>query len=984
MTPPAENSSALLEELAALPAAERLPRLRREGDLGPALQDLAQAAERLANDDVRQGLDACALVQELADEADEPAAQAKARTAHGQVLCHAGRLDEAIAVLEQGLGIAEAAGNDREAAWCRMVLVHPLTQQGRYEEATRQGEAARTALLQLDDQIAAAGVDISLGATQRVAGRPEQALHHYDRARPLLAGDDLRLARLDANRGNAFYSLHDFAAAEEAYEQALAAFEKLDLGWAVAVVHENIGDMLSRQGQLSRAMSHFEQARRRLERDEAPADLARLQMELAEAQAALGLTQEAIESLRSALPELTRHGLRYEAARAREVLGVALSQARQLKDADEELSTAARELRDLGNESAAARAEVLRAQVLAARGKQDEALALVERALPALSDRPADEAIAQYHLASWRFERGERQAAEALLAKALATAESLHVAPLVADLLHLRSRFAAVTGDQDAALTDLRAALEQIERVRSTLQADRFRAAFLGNRLRIYEDLVAALVARGESEALAEAFNVAEQAKSRSLLDLVRGGLDAAQSQAGQAEDADQAALLVDLARLRREINAIYSELDDEQGPAGQRSQRDLWRRRLNEHERRLLNLELRLASRRSSAPFDARPADLDRLRGALDENTTLLEYYVMAGTFIAFVLRPGQPVRCLRLARVDEIAEAVRRLHFQINRAIRPLGARRVGRRWERSAADADRELGLLYELLFEPLEAHIGDAEHLVFVPHDSLHSLPLHALWDGSQHLFERYSITCAPSGSLHAHMMERGKARRGRLRDNGKEAAAIGGAEPRSLAASGALPTNGRRSLILGVPDAAAPRIADEVARVASLFPEAMTLRNGTATAASFAARAAEADFIHVACHGRFLPHSPLSSGLRLTDRWLTARDVLEMRLDADLVVLSGCDTGRNLIGAGDELHGLLRGFLAAGAASLITSLWTVDDETAASLIARFYESWQPTSGRLGAKASALRQAWLQTHAEEPHPAHWAPFTIIGAP
>ncbi len=959
MTPSPEDKSHLLEELSALPADERLARVRREGEPRQVLFALAAAAERLSNDDVARGLSACALVQSLADEADLPDARAKARTAHGQVLCHAGRLDDAVNVLNEGLRIADEAGARAESAWCRMVLVHPLAQQARYADALREGEAARATFLDLDDSIGAAGVDISLGAAQRMAGRPKEALFHYDRARPLLEGDTLRLARLDANRGNAFYTLHDFAAAEQAYADALAAFESLELGWAVAVMHENLGDSLSRQGQLSGAMTHFEEARRRLERDEAPADLARLQMELAEAQATLGLTMEAIAALRAAVPELTRHGLRYEAARGREILGVALSQANELQEAERELESAAEELRALEHTAAAARTDVLRSRVLAARGARDEALALVEAALADLEERPADAAIARHHLATWRFERGEHEAAQAQLEQALEAAESLHLAPLIADLLHLRARFHQAGGAGDAALADLRAAIERIERVRGTLQADRFRAAFLGNRLRMYEDLVSALVARGEGAALAEAFTVAEQAKSRSLLELVRGGLDAAQARQHDVSDPAQAALVNELARLRREVNAIYSELDDEQGPGGQRSQRALWRGRLDEHERKLLDLELRLASLGALQAFDARPANFDEVRASLDRDAALIEYYVMDEAFIAFVLRRDQPLRCLRLASAHDVRDAVRRLHFQINRAIRPRPG--AAGRASRFAADANRELGLLYELLFEPLAPLLADAEHLVFVPHDSLHSLPLHALWDGAQHLFERFGVTTSPSGSLHAHMRERVRRRDSLERRSGE-----------------------RRHLILGVPDEAAPRIADEVTSVAALVPGAVTLSNGTASAASFSEHAARADFIHVACHGRFLPHSPLSSGLRLADRWLTARDVLDLRLSADLIVLSGCDTGRNLIGAGDELHGLLRGFLAAGACSLITSLWTVDDETAASMIARFYELWLPTSGQPGAKATALRQAWSDTRAAQPHPAFWAPFTLIGAP
>jgi tetratricopeptide (TPR) repeat protein len=958
LTAPIDDISGLLEVLSALPSEQQLTRASEAGELSEVLLALTAEAERLANDDVSRGLGACVLVCDLADQADLAPARAKARTAHGQVLCHAGRHAEAIEVLHDGVSIAATAKAERELAWCRMVLVHPLAQLARYEEALAEGEAARAALLAQGDEQAAAGVDINLGATQRLAGDAKKALFHFDRARPLLEGDALRLARLDANRGNAFYSLHDFASALSAYSQALRSFEELDLAWAVAVMHENMGELMSRQGRLSQALTHFEEARRRLEGDEAPSDLARLQAEFAEAQAALGLTQEAIDALTLALPGLEEHGLRWEAARARESLGVALSQAKRFQEAAGELTRAAAEFRELEHPAAAARADVLRAQLLGGAGEVDEARALVARVLPDLAERPADAAIAQYHLASWALRDEQPDVAREHLAQALAAAESLGLAPLLADLLHLRGQLHRSEGRREEALADLREAVAQVERVRGSLQADRFRAAFLGNRLGLYEDLISLLVANGTPEALAAAFATAERAKSRSLLDLVRGGLEAAEAIDRSSADPAQSSMLDELVELRRQLNALYSELSDADEPTGQRLQPAAWRHRLDDHERRLRELELRLASLRSVQPLEAPPAELEQVAAALPAATALIEYYLVDGDFIAFVVRPEERFRCLRLAGGNEVTEVVRRLHFQINRVLRPGGVSPA--RMARHTADADRELGRLYELLVEPIEPLLGGVEHLVFVPHGVLHSVPLHALWDGSQHLFERWHLSCAPSGSLHMSMLSRAEQR-----DHGQ--------------------VNGDLSrLVLGVPDAAAPRIADEVERVSAHFPEAIRLCDAAADSAAIVAHAPAAGHIHIACHGRFLPNSPLSSGLRLADRWFTARDVLELRLQADLVVLSGCDTGRNLIGAGDELHGLLRGFLAAGACSLITSLWTVDDATATSMISSFYESWQSSPARSGAKAAALREAWQSAHADNPHPAYWAPFTLIGAP
>ncbi len=123
---------------------------------------------------------------------------------------------------------------------------------------------------------------------------------------------------------------------------------------------------------------------------------------------------------------------------------------------------------------------------------------------------------------------------------------------------------------------------------------------------------------------------------------------------------------------------------------------------------------------------------------------------------------------------------------------------------------------------------------------------------------------------------------------------------------------------------------------------------------------------------------------MASGLKLADRWLTVRDIYSLRLRADLVTLSGCETGRNLITAGDELVGLLRGFFAAGARSALVSLWRVNDESTTNLMADFYRLWHAESSDRMPLAAALREAQLTLRRQRAHPAFWAPFILVGEP
>jgi CHAT domain-containing protein len=178
------------------------------------------------------------------------------------------------------------------------------------------------------------------------------------------------------------------------------------------------------------------------------------------------------------------------------------------------------------------------------------------------------------------------------------------------------------------------------------------------------------------------------------------------------------------------------------------------------------------------------------------------------------------------------------------------------------------------------------------------------------------------------------------------------------------------------------------------------------------------------FLHLACHGRFNPHFPLASGLVLADGTLDVLNVLQqVQLDAELVTLSGCETGQGALRRGDEMIGLVRAFMYAGTPSVLVSLWPVDDLSTCMLMKRFYLELTTQEGV--AKAEALRRAqrylmtlteaevreWLaesdvdrltmdheldrlrralgeeggrEENQERPfaHPYYWAPFLLIG--
>jgi CHAT domain-containing protein len=341
----------------------------------------------------------------------------------------------------------------------------------------------------------------------------------------------------------------------------------------------------------------------------------------------------------------------------------------------------------------------------------------------------------------------------------------------------------------------------------------------------------------------------------------------------------------------------------------------------------------------------------LDEVQGYLDEQTVLVEYFLSSESARAFVIQRDAAKVVDLPAGIEEIEQAIERLRFQIEKW--GYGEDYARRRDALLLAGTRQHLARLAALIWHPLEI---DSKRLLIVPHGPLHSLPFHALpVDGDSDLVDRSEIAYLPSASALRYMR---KAEAG---------------------ASNAGANGGDSMLVVGVEDQRIPKVREEVDRVRGLFPHHRVLKDDEATIEAFSIAAREADYLHVAAHGIFRQDDPQFSALRLADGWLSLYDIYGLRLRAKLVSLSACQSGRSWIGGGDEMVGLVRGFLYAGASSLLVSQWPVNDSTAADLMAGFYRGLR--SGEPA--AAALRNAMQKVRAEHPHPYHWAPFALIGS-
>jgi CHAT domain-containing protein len=1013
MTPESATSGAesevdsILRELRRLPRHRRLERLAASpSEPAPTGGDTLEArmlavideAGRMTMVSAAEAAEATACVVELADETKLDFARARARRARARALAYAGRFDEALVVCSEAISIATGCGRLDEVGRARLASMHALTEMGRLDEAIDAGRAARETFEKLGEGALAARADNNLGIVFQRRDEPAAAIECFERARPLLLDDPVALGHLENSRGEALLALNDFAGAEEAFAAALAAFDRSQADLTSAIAEGNLGDLAMRRGRLREALHYFERARRRLERSDSPGHLARLMAEQAEAKALMGLTGESLADYERALAELEACGMPLEAARARTAMGMAALGAGRWSQAETALAAAAVAFEELRHGTARARVDLARAELAARNGRLRDARTLALRALAVLDCRPVDAAAARHLLGTLAMQMGEPELAEHELLAAAGIAEQLDIAPMQCEIHHSLGRLYRAAGQPsmseprlEKAIAHLSLAVECAERLRSTIQAERFRTAVIGQRASLHEELASCLLERGDERSIERAFEVAERCKGRTLLDRLPALAPDVTARDASDQDGDSAdrELLERMRLLHEELNALYSRLGDERFAGHHAGGLRLWRVRVRELEADLGDVEARLAATggRGLAALHAPSATFAEVRSVLGPHQALIEYFSIGEDLAAFVITSDAPPIALRLPGMRRIEERLDRLQFQIDRALRHCGMNSTqtsasgpsvdGSRLsvhaeaqDRLLADTRRELGALYEHLAAPVEARldaIGGRTELIIVPHGALHVLPFHALWDASksQYLDERFTIRTAPSASVLS-----------------RQSAGL-----RRAAAAG-----GGTALVVAVADEVVPNVLAEGREVATTLGGDV-LAGREATIANVRQGASRAGILHLACHGRFDASMPLSSGLRLADGWMTIRDICGLRLDADLVFLSACETGLGRVESGDEVLGLQRAFLAAGARGLLLTLWRVPDESTADFARLFYSAWDNGGGSthrtegsgpecrasIAVIARGARAALRTQHA---HPAVWAPFTVAG--
>ena len=908
--------------LEADPAARRAA-VGSKDECQAIIEDLEAFITRDAARSVEVGR---AIVEALDDEATI----ARTLRAITSALAYLGRHDEAIATALDGRERAQSAGDDIEAARALVAAMHPRCESGRLDEAIQGGETARGELIEAGAPDLAIRVDLNLGNIRKMQGDADRALGHLNRVIETLGPEDpIRPHALNAI-GECHVVLDALADADSAFEES-ARLQGENGGLGTAIVIGNRADVASREGRLEEAIDLFTDARRMCDSLQSVGHSARLMAETGEALESAGLLDEAVQQLESSIESLEAAGMRFEHARALMALARIDLVSRRFDRAIDRADLSSRRFLDLGNRRLANRSMLIAIEACIANSKIEAAEARIatlvdnENDLVSRIGRHSMEAELHASRADWI---NAIQAAE----QASTIASELGVPPLVIECESRLARMQIRGGRREDGVQTSRAAVASIERIRAGFTANRLRTAFLASRTAAYESLVEGLIGLGGDDSIAEAFEVMERSRNRGLIEKTIERVDSIEATKPEMES---------IAALRRRLLALYAAMDQDGLEDQRRIRIDARQSEIDSLEIELDRLMLGIERRRPA--IDA-TLPVQEVSDSLPSDTALIEYFVADDRVLVFTIFDGALNVVDTGVAVKELSEAVTELHFQCRRRLRGEPGPRVAARMQAATETVLRDL---HRQIVDPLPSAVRSAPRWLLVPHGPLLAIPFHALLSDDGYILDRTVITTAPSAATAVRLAS--------------------------------TPVRGDGVVVATVSDERAPSIREEGEHVAALHDDVTHLDGKAANAQAVLDGLSKARFAHLACHGRFLPGSPRSSGLRLADRWVTVRDIRELSATPAVVVLSGCETGLHPQLGANELLGLSRAFAMRGTRTVVASLWSVHDSASTTLMTSMHSAIADARSHedifLG---HPLAEAQKTLRDQNPHPAYWAPF------
>jgi tetratricopeptide (TPR) repeat protein len=441
----------------------------------------------------------------------------------------------------------------------------------------------------------------------------------------------------------------------------------------------------------------------------------------------------------------------------------------------------------------------------------------------------------------------------------------------------------------------------------------------------------------------ARAFTMLERLKAQ----IVLGEISNQESLRWQIKDEKSEKLFQALKSLRAEYQFIHrllhpSPLDERRDLSSEERKRLRNDNRKREKDIQSLVEQLYIET---SSPAKRRLLELpsvEQIQAQLRPDETLIEYYDDGKSLWAFVMTKrdihGQRLP-LSPALYHELLDDLQ------NKFDFALDMRESPEELATLEAEAQQILYELYCGLLAPLMGDIPEKSALIIVPYEALHYLPFSALFDGQDYLVKRHEIRLLPAASM---LLQ---------------------ASPKHEKLSARVIANSWNKALVSALDEA--RMVHELCGGELYLEEECQISKLDTSPCKI---------LHIAAHGEYHLNRPELSFIQFHDEQIFAYDLFQRDMRYELVVLSACETGRNKLAPGDELIGLGRGFLYAGAGALVSSLWQVEGDCTSALMQAFYENLLAKQTKAEALSAAQRQILQESGLS--HPIFWAAFQVIG--
>jgi len=939
---------------------------------------IAEAEKLRTQGSYTQALAVFDLTFRIAEQIGDKSGVASALRGIGGVKYNQADYKAALEYYQKSLHLSEGAGDQQLTANLLRGIgsIHYL--QGDYVQSLEWYEKSRVLKEALDDKRGVAQLQTDIGSLHYMWGNPKLALDYYRKGLELseAVGDNNLISSALKSIGFVHSGEGNYPLALEYYQKSLTLSEKLGNKLLTADALSKIGSLNYLQGNYGVALAYYDKSLRLRAALGDKAGMVTTLTGIGNVHFMQRSTGLALEYFQRSLALGQEVGNRRPIAYTLISIGIAYRDRGDYGLALEHFQKSLKLSEELGDRLLTSHALYQIGFANQVQGNYDLALDHYRKSLTLKESLNERRGIAETlnDIATVQYEQGNYRSALETAVRAVAIAreigfrETLWEAPTTAGRAH------RMLGQSEQSRHSFEEAIAAIEDFRTQVGGgEQQLQQFFENKVSPYHSMVELLTAQNNHR---EALVYAERAKSRVLLDVLQASSrSVTKNMTAEEQQQEQ--------RLRSELVSVNSEVSRER----QRPQLD---------QTHLPGLNARLEKARfdyeafqttlyAAHPElrvqrgEAKTLTLEDARGLLTDQDALMEYVVTDKKIYLFVLTTE--------AGLTSHVPTLKSYTLPITR--NDLAAQVTAFRQQLARRDLTFKVAAnkLHELLIRPARAELQGKRTVVIVPDGVLWELPFQALTDTNGHyLVEDHAISYAPSLTVLREMT--------RVREQKKRVSselnllAIGNPELRNVIAE-------RVSLVhrdekLGP----LPEAEKEVTILGQLYGPGSAIYIGPdAREDRFKQEAGRFNVLHLATHGILNNASPMYSQIVLAqsdtgeDGLLEAWEIMKLHLNADLVVLSACESGLGRVGVGEGMIGLTWALFVAGSPTSVVSQWKVDSASTTALMLEFHRNL-----RAGVKsprnnvsiAQALQAASLKLlrQREYRHPFYWAPFVVVG--